>query len=58
MPEKTNRDYLKELRGTDEYQFFQKTSAIYDKVWYGHVDITKEEFDLLNPQFDSLKVEL
>lgn len=57
-PEKTNRDYLRELRATDKYLFFKKTSSIYDRVWYGHTEITKEEFLVLDPKFNFNKTVL
>lgn len=55
MPEKTNRDYLRELRGQDQFIFFQQTSNIYDRVWYGNTELSKEEFELINPVFELKK---
>lgn len=52
MPEKTNRDYLRELRGQKPFSFFQQTSNIYDRVWYGNIELNKKEFDALDPLFD------
>lgn len=58
MPEKTNRDYLRELRGQDQFTFFQQTSNIYDRVWYGNIELSKEEFESINPVFELKKSQL
>jgi len=43
--EKTNRDYASELRGTSLFSGFKTISGIFEWVWYGNHEITKEEFD-------------
>jgi len=51
-PEKTNRDYLKELNGTTQKNDFRKLSSIYELVWYGNTKIERESFEQLNPSFE------
>lgn len=51
-PEKTNRDYLRELNGTRFKSDFRELSGIYELVWYGNTSIDKNDFDRLNPSFD------
>jgi hypothetical protein len=50
--EKTNRDYLNELRQTNKYAFFREASSIYNLIWYGNHNITKEDYALLAPKLE------
>ena len=47
--DKTNRDYVRELRGTEYGSKFQKAASIYEEVWYGNTSINKEQFNALIP---------
>ena len=51
-PEKTNRNYLQELNGTEFKADFRELSGIYELVWYGNTSLDKELFEQLNPSFD------
>ncbi len=51
-PEKTNKDYIREISDTAQKQTFRKLSGIYEFVWYGNTSIDKENFKALNPAFD------
>ena len=51
-PEKTNRDYSRELSGTKLKTSFKELSSIYELVWYGNTSIDKDIFERLNPSFD------
>lgn len=51
-PEKTNRDYLRELSGSKFKSSFRDLSGIYELVWYGNTSIDKDIFEQLNPSFD------
>ena len=41
--DKTNRDYLNELKPTTHYKFFKEASSIYALVWYGNHHIDKDD---------------
>ena len=47
--DKTNRDYVRELRGTEYGPKFLKAASIYEEVWYGNTSINKEQFNALIP---------
>jgi hypothetical protein len=51
QPEKTNRDYIKEITDTDKKRAFQKLARIYENVWYGNHAIDKFQFDELDFHF-------
>lgn len=51
-PEKTNRDYSRELNTSKFKSSFRELSSIYELVWYGNTSIDKEIFEKLNPSFD------
>ncbi len=51
-PEKTNRDYSRELNGTSYKSSFKELSGIYELVWYGNTFLDKNTFERLNPSFD------
>lgn len=51
-PEKTNKDYLRELNGTKQKNEFRKLSGIYELVWYGNTKIERDTFEQLNPSFE------
>jgi len=51
-PEKTNKDYLRELSGTNLKSEFRELSGIYELVWYGNTKIERDSFEQLNPAFD------
>jgi len=55
--EKTNRDYAAELRGTPLYSGFKTISGIFEWVWYGNHEITKEEFDHYSIAFNQFNQE-
>ncbi len=50
--EKTNRDYLNELRQTNKYAFFREASSIYNLIWYGNHSITKDDYEILAPKLE------
>ena len=51
---KTNTAYLMELRSRKEFAAFSKTTLIFEMVWYGKREITKEQFGEIKPQFEQL----
>ena len=56
-PEKTNRDYSRELRGTVVSTQFSKMARIFEYVWYGNKEIDRVTFDDLDKDYQNfLKV--
>jgi hypothetical protein len=47
--EKTNNDYLNEVRNARGWDAFEECVRIYDLVWYGDYEITQAEYQLLSP---------
>lgn len=50
-PEKTNKDYIKELSNSQQKQHFQNMAYIYDYVWYGEFALNEERYNQLKTQF-------
>ena len=43
--DKTNSDYLNEIKNSETRQLFKKVSYVYDYVWYGEFPVNKEQFE-------------
>lgn len=56
--EKTNRDYLKEMRQHPLSAQFRDVTRQYEQVWYGNQPISAEEFAQLEPEFKALLEEI
>ena len=54
--DKTNRDYLNELKSSAHYKFFKEASSIYALVWYGNHHIDKDDYELLSPKLELVKI--
>jgi len=52
-PQKTNFEYLKEIRKRDYKDRFKKFNFWYDYIWYGKYPLDKQEFDLISKDFNS-----
>lgn len=53
-PEKTNYDYLMEVRRSKEgHDDFGECVRIYDLVWYGDYEITLEDYNRLKPALEN-----
>lgn len=52
--EKTNRDYLREVRQHPQYEAFREATRIFERVWYGNAPLRAEEYATLEPQFSRL----
>ncbi len=50
-PEKTNRNYNRELRGTEVSTAFSKMSHIFDYVWYGNKEIDRATFEDMDKDY-------
>lgn len=53
--DKTNRDYLNEIRSKRTYSQFREITLFYEIIWYGDNDISGTEFHKLKSLFDSYK---
>ena len=50
---KTNRDYINELRESNYFDSFNKLSRIYNYVWYGNFTISESNFIEISVEFDA-----
>ncbi len=53
-PNKTNHQYLYELKGTNAYSPFVKCVNVFDLVWYGQWDIDRTYYVMNKPLFEEL----
>lgn len=52
--EKTNRDYLREMRNHALSAQFRDLTRQYEQVWYGNQALSKEAFARMEPEFKAL----
>jgi hypothetical protein len=52
---KTNQDFLNEVRNRENYIQFRDLTLAFEIVWYGDQKITKEQFDQLEYLFNSFQ---
>lgn len=52
--DKTNRDYLREMRPTALFTPYQEATRIFERVFYGNASIQEHDFALLKPRFVDL----
>ena len=52
--EKTNRDYIREVKTTEFYEPLQQATQAYEEIWYGQRPLPAPDFERLAPQFVSL----
>lgn len=50
---KTNFEYLTEMRERKEFEHFRSLTRAFEIVWYGDVEIEEKEFVVLSPSFSS-----
>ncbi len=53
--DKTNRDYLNEMRSRKSFHHFRDLTIAYELVWYGDTDIDRAKFEQLQSVFFSYK---
>jgi hypothetical protein len=53
-PNKTNHQYLYELKGTNIYSPFVQCVNIFDRVWYGEWEIDQTYYSANKDQFEEL----
>jgi hypothetical protein len=51
--DKTNREYLNEMIASkpELYKGFSDATYMFEKVWYGDLEIRQKEYDVLSPRF-------
>lgn len=49
--EKTNYDYVREMRQQMSYDQFRSLTSAFEIIWYGEMDIHQTEYDQLHPMF-------
>ncbi len=52
--DKTNKDYLREVRNTDLFKPYRNTTRIFERVWYGQSELGEQDFLTLKPNFVDL----
>lgn len=55
-PEKTNKDYVRELKTDSIQQEFSQLSYIFDYVWYGEFEINETTYQKFKSQYQSFKL--
>lgn len=48
--EKTNRDYLREMRGHSLAEQFREATRIFERIWYGNQPLSAEGYAALEPK--------
>lgn len=56
--DKTNRDYLRELRSDELRNQFKRQTRVFDYVWYGQFDLTSEQFQAVQNEFRTMLTSL
>jgi hypothetical protein len=51
--EKTNSQYVREMRGKDGFQEFRELTRSFEYVWYGEAPISATDYQKLLPSFSS-----
>ena len=49
--DKTNGEYLRELSGTSFFDDFQKLTLVFERIWYGKMQLTKKDFSQVEQLF-------
>lgn len=55
-PEKTNKDYLSELSKTHLKSNFQELIYIFDHIWYGEIEVDKDNYDNYRKKFTQFEI--
>ncbi len=56
--DKTNIEYLMEIKNPTVKKDFEQISYVYDNVWYGEYSIDKEDFNIINNKYRQLERQL
>ena len=52
--DKTNRNYLNEIRSTSLFKPFREVTRIFERVWYGEGELNEREYLSIKPKFEQL----
>ncbi|MFK7809673.1 MAG: DUF4129 domain-containing protein [Saprospiraceae bacterium] len=52
--DKTNRDYLREVKSTNLFNPYRNATRIFERVFYGDIKLEEQDFKALRPSFDDL----
>jgi hypothetical protein len=56
--DKTNREYLNEMRERNSFQSFRSITHAFEMVWYGDANVAEQDFKMLSPRFTGFLEEL
>lgn len=56
--EKTNRDYMREMRAHALGEQFREATRTYERIWYGNQSLSAADFARLEPQFKNLLMQI
>ncbi|NNE29044.1 MAG: DUF4129 domain-containing protein [Saprospiraceae bacterium] len=51
--DKTNRAYLRENKEPTRQSTFASLTLAFERIWYGRGEISKEQYQQLEPEFNS-----
>jgi flagellar basal body-associated protein FliL len=54
--DKTNRDFVREMRVHGSYEHFKKLTLAYEVIWYGESAIREDQFLKIKHQFDTFSL--
>jgi len=52
--DKTNRDYLREMRSSTVFNDFSDVTTIFERIWYGNIALSRLDFERIEPKFKTL----
>lgn len=52
--DKTNGEYVSELYGKKHFEPFKEATLLFERAWYGNVDVDLTIYNKLQPKFDAL----
>ena len=53
--DKTNGDYLNEMKNSVNYQLFKKCTSLYELVWFNEIlNFDRDDFNEIIPDFNQL----
>ncbi|MCL6217261.1 DUF4129 domain-containing protein [Zunongwangia pacifica] len=56
--QKTNNDYISEINNAQLNNLFKKVTRIYNFIWYGDFQVSKEDFSLAEKGFSALNISI